>query len=276
LPLIRPLPLPQVSQPRIIIIIIIMPALFLLVVLVLLPPWATGFLLPVPSAAVSSSAAAAAARRHGRGAAKLAAADSQASPSPTPPRPQQDEMDPDYIDAAMDQAMHTVAMDWEGEAPAPVKLQTSTAAATSSLPANPFAAYEDFIEAPSTHVVYYQGHHEASFWRQGRDIIQLIVPVDPALAKSDVKFELSTKTRLRLILGETNVIFDRELAQPVYRDSSFWYFEEKAEAGQKAIVIELDKRLGFSNWPKLFPEDVDLSQVAQDEAIAAGQSSIGV
>jgi hypothetical protein len=176
----------------------------------------------------------------------------------------------------MDQAMHTVAMDWEGEAPAPVKLQTSTAAATSSLPANPFAAYEDFIEAPSTHMVYYRGHHEASFWRQGRDIIQLIVPVDPALPKPDVKFELSTKTRLRLILGETNVIFDRELAQPVYRGSSFWYFEEKPETGQKAIVIELDKRLGFSNWPKLFPEDIDLSQVAQEQAIAAGQSSVGV
>lgn len=252
-----------------------MPALFLLVVLVLLPPWATGFLIPMPGAAPLSSAAAAA-PRPGREAAKLAAVDSQASSSPTPPRPQQDEMDPDYIDAAMDQAMHTVAMDWEGEAPAPVKLQTSTAAATSSLPTNPFAAYEDFIEAPSTHVVYYRGHHEASFWRQGRDIIQLIVPVDLALPKSDVKFELSTKTRLRLILGETKVIFDRELAQPVYRDSSFWYFEEQPEAGQKAIVIELDKRLGFSNWPKLFPEDIDLSQVAQDEAIAAGQSSMGV
>lgn len=254
-----------------------LPALFLLVALILLAPWSTGFLLPVPGALVLSSyAEAGVAQRHGRGAAYYAAGDSHASSSHTPPRPQQDEMDPDFMDAAMDQAMHTVAMDWEGETPAPVKLQTSTAAATSSLPANPFAAYEEFIEAPSTHSVYYRGHHETSFWRQGRDVIQLIVPVDPALSKSDVKFELSTKTRLRLILGETNVIFDRELSQPVFRESSFWYFEENPEEGQKAIVIELDKRLGYSNWPKLFPEDVDLSQIAQDEATAAGQSSVVV
>ncbi|GAB5031618.1 cs-like domain protein [Nannochloropsis oceanica] len=256
----------------------VLPALFLLVVLSVLAPGATGFLLPVPDYSVLSSyTAVGTAKSHGRGASIYAAGDSHAFFLNTPPRPQkQEEMDPDFMDAAMDQAMHTVAMDWEGETSAPVKLQTSTAAATSSLPTNPFAAYEEFIEAPSTHSVYYRGHHEASFWRQGRDIIQLVVPVEPALSKSDVRFELSTKTRLRLILGETNVIFDRELSQPVYRESSFWYFEKNPEEGQKAIVIELDKRLGFSNWPKLFPEDADLSQVAQDEPTAAGQSSVVV
>lgn len=232
-----------------------------LVILVLLLSLVDGFLLPVQISFDLRSSVPEHRRRPAYREIGLAAVDSQPPSAPSPAQTQAEESDVDeIIDAAMDQSMHTVAMDWENVDPAPIKLQTSAGDENSSLRPNPFAAYEEFIEPPPTHVVYYRGHHERSFWRQGRDVVQLVVPVDPAVTKADIVFELATKTHLRLRLGDEPDLFDRELAQPVHKDGSFWYFEEHPETEQKAVVIELDKRLEYSNWPKLFAADVDLSE----------------
>lgn len=178
----------------------------------------------------------------------------------------------DVMDDALNRAMQTVAMNWDEEGPASVRLKekpssptTTDTGAAATKKSNPFAVYESLVEPPPAYTVYFSGHHEQSFWRQGRDIVQVVVPVECDLPKSAVEFALSSKTHLRLCLGEKHVIFDQELAQPVYRESSFWYFEQPDDE-HKAIVIELDKRLDYSNWPRLFEEDPELNIVPDGTA----------
>lgn len=177
----------------------------------------------------------------------------------------------DVMDDALNRAMQTVAMNWDEEGPASVRLKekpsspTTNTGAAATKGSSPFTVYEGLVEPPPAHIVYFSGHHEQSFWRQGRDIVQVVVPVDSDLPKSAVEFALSSKTHLRLCLGEKHLIFDQELAQPVYRESSFWYFEQPDDE-HKAIVIELDKRLDYSNWPRLFEEDPELNIVPDGTA----------
>lgn len=181
---------------------------------------------------------------------------------------EEDDVDPE-MDAALEQTMHTVGIDWEGAddagAPEPM-VDTQTPPTQSSAPViaadSPFAPYAAAVEPPSCHTVYYGGVHERSFWRQGREAVQVIVPVAADTPKASVRFRMESRTWLVLAVGE-EVVFDREVAQPVYRDTSYWYFEEVegVEGGKgKAVVLELDKRLGYSNWPRLFLEDPDLSR----------------
>ena len=177
---------------------------------------------------------------------------------------EEDDVDPE-MDAALEQTMHTVGIDWEGsdDAGGPEQLvDTQTPPTQSSAPIiaadSPFAPYAAAVEPPSCHTVYYGGVHARSFWRQGREAVQVIVPVAADTPKASVRFRMESRTRLVLAVGD-EVVFDREVAQPVYRDTSYWYFEEVEGVG-KAVVLELDKRLGYSNWPRLFPEDTDLSR----------------
>lgn len=177
------------------------------------------------------------------------------------------------MEELLERTMRTVGLDWgedgdEGDE-ADVRLvdtqiTAAPAAAATAAEPSPFAAYEAGIEPPSAHTVYYGGTHPRSFWRQGREVVQLVVPVPRDLGKAAVRFRMESKTRLFLAVGD-EVVFDRELAQPVYRDTSFWYFEQVGE-GLKAVVLELDKRLAYSNWPRLFPEDPDLSLEMQRRA----------
>lgn len=71
-----------------------------------------------------------------------------------------------------------------------------------------------------------------------------------------------TKTRVRLSIRD-KLVLDRELAYPVFKGNSFWYFESSEDGQKKVVVLELDKRLAYSNWPKLFPEDPDPSRPPQ-------------
>lgn len=67
------------------------------------------------------------------------------------------------------------------------------------------------------------------------------------------------------------MVLDDELAYPVFKDNSFWFIETP-DSSHKMIVIELDKRLAYSNWPKLLAADPDVlvesvqGQVAMTEA----------
>jgi hypothetical protein len=183
------------------------------------------------------------------------------------------------MEAALERTMHTVGLDWgaaegqEGEERLVDRQQppaTPLPPSAIAIDANPaFVPYVTGIEPPSSHTVYYGGPHPRSFWRQGREVVQVVVPVPPEAPKAAVRFSMESKTRLFLAVGD-DVIFDRELAQPVYRDTSYWYFEQLPGEGGggddlKAIVLELDKRLAYSNWPRLFPEDPDLSSVHRQQ-----------
>ncbi len=232
-----------------------------------LGPWRSACCPPRPSLHVAAAAAAAA----GDEPFPPTGLDSRINESD-----EDDEVDAD-MEAALERTMHTVGIDWgSSEAAAaggggPEGLvdtkQDAAAAAAAPSPSaasshGVFAAYDAGIEPPSSHTVYYGGVHPRSFWRQGREVVQVVVPVAADTPKAAVRFRMESKTRLFLAV-EDDVIFDRELAQPVFRDSSYWYFEKLPAGGTggelKAIVLELDKRLAYSNWPRFFPEDTDLS-----------------
>lgn len=175
-----------------------------------------------------------------------------------------EDVDPE-MDAALEQTMHTVGIDWDDGGGHEHLVDTPPAQSSPPAPViaanSPFAPYASAVEPPSCHIVYYGGLHARSFWRQGREAVQVIVPVPADTPKAAVRFRMESRTRLVLAVGD-EVVFDREVAQPVYRDTSYWYFEEVEglEGGKgKAVVLELDKRLRYSNWPRLFPEDPDLS-----------------
>lgn len=204
--------------------------------------------------------------------AAAAAAEGGSGPGPVAVTDESEDEDEDVdpeMDAALERAMHTVGLDWgdeeehlvdtQAQAPAQASPLAPAAPAAVAIPVDsPFAPYAAAVEAPSCHTVYYGGVHARSFWRQGREAVQVVVPVGAGTPKSAVRFKMESRTRLFLAVGE-EVVFDREVAQPVFRDTSYWYFEEVEDGGRKAVVLELDKRLAYSNWPRLFPEDPDLS-----------------
>jgi len=115
---------------------------------------------------------------------------------------------------------------------------------------SPFAAIESQIELPSMHHVYYSGHTERFFWKQSKEAIHLYIPVPTTTSKKAITFTIHDRHHVSLKINDEEQL-GQALAYPVYTETSLWYFQE-VDDDIKLVVVELAKRMDFSNWPSLF------------------------